>query len=114
MMVNYAVFFKIAFINAGRNNRQIGNRQSQGNSAFRGKGFLDADSEGGAIRPAADGQHIAAQVDGGTFYALREEVVLHPVGNIAFGNTAQINLGLRVRKAYLIAVYEYVFISYMG
>lgn len=96
MMIEYVVFIETAFIDAGSHHGEIPDLDCAERCAAFGKGFLDADAKGRAVRSFTDGNHIAAKTDTGAFHTLREQVFFQFVGDIAFGDKTEINGRFRV------------------
>ena len=65
-----------------------------------GKRPLDSDDERRLIRPASDGQNIAAQVDHCTFNTALRQIFLDSIGNISLCDGSEINAGFRIREGY--------------
>ena len=105
MVRDHAVFVKVPFIVPGCYNGPVGDRNSSDGYAGFGEGFLDADAKICSIVPVSDSQHIAAQIDQRMFCAFTLQIVFQPVGDVAFGDPAQVDPCLRVGEGDCIPVY---------
>lgn len=88
MVIEHVIFIKTSLVNAGGHHGSVADFDGVESGARLGKGFLDADAEGGAVRLFTDGEHIAAKADTGAFYVMCEQIFFHPVRDISFGDKA--------------------------
>src|SRR5699024_8663525 len=96
MVIDGSVFFKIPLIIAGSHNRLISDLKSGENGPRLIKRSLQADPERRAVTAVPNGKHISSQVDKGMPDSLSFQIILQPVGNVALGDTSQIDLRIRI------------------
>ena len=106
VVVECAVLFKVPLVGAGGDNGLVFDPHGCEGDAALVKGLLDADVEGGPVRFAADGEHIAAQIDEGMVHAFPLQVFLEKICDIAFCHGSQIKGGRRVLELHGVALHH--------
>ena len=103
MVVKLSVQLKAALIDAGRNHGSVCDIHRTEGLAAVGKGFLDADLKGLAVRSFTDAQHIAAQIDDAASDSVFQKKVFDAVGNVALCHSAQVNAHARAAEPDLVS-----------
>src|SRR5699024_6162804 len=69
---------------------------------------LQADPERRAVTAVPNGKHISSQVDKGMPDSLAFQIILQPVGNVALGDTSQIDLRIRIGQCDGVPIHLYL------
>ena len=96
MMVNLSVFLKVPFVISGRYDGLIRYRKNSHHCPVFCKWFLDTDPKVGTIRFSTECQYVTTEIDIGMFYSFFYKIILYLICNIAFSDTTQINLCIRI------------------